>query len=119
MSLALLGSVVDVHVGGIDLRFPHHENERAQTNAIAGEEVVRNWIHGEHLLFEGKKMAKSSGNVILVSDISAKGFDLTSTAPCAPGKSLQISNRYDMAEHLSSAFDSEEMARVGGSVGFW
>ena len=75
MSLALLGSVVDIHVGGIDLRFPHHENERAQTNAIAGEEVVRNWIHGEHLLFEGKKMAKSSGNVILVSDISAKGFD--------------------------------------------
>ena len=75
MSLALLGSVVDIHVGGIDLRFPHHENERAQTNAIAGEEVVRNWIHSEHLLFGGKKMAKSSGNVILVSDISAKGFD--------------------------------------------
>jgi cysteinyl-tRNA synthetase len=75
ISLALLGSVVDIHVGGIDLHFPHHENERAQTNAIAGEEVVRNWIHGEHLLFEGKKMAKSSGNVILVSDISAKGFD--------------------------------------------
>ncbi len=79
MSLNLLGDSVDIHVGGIDLRFPHHEDERAQTNALAGkaagEEVVRNWIHGEHLLFEGKKMAKSSGNVLLVSDISARGLD--------------------------------------------
>jgi cysteinyl-tRNA synthetase len=75
MSLQLLGTSVDVHVGGIDLRFPHHEDERAQTNAIAGSEVVKNWIHGEHLLFEGKKMAKSSGNVILVSDITERGYD--------------------------------------------
>lgn len=75
MSLNLLGDSVDIHVGGIDLRFPHHEDERAQTNALAGKEVVRNWIHGEHLLFEGKKMAKSSGNVILVSDISERGLD--------------------------------------------
>jgi cysteinyl-tRNA synthetase len=75
MSLNLLGETVDIHVGGIDLRFPHHEDERAQTNALAGKEVVRNWIHGEHLLFEGKKMAKSSGNVLLVSDIAARGLD--------------------------------------------
>ncbi|MFM6841683.1 MAG: cysteine--tRNA ligase [Candidatus Planktophila sp.] len=75
MSLQLLGTSVDIHVGGIDLRFPHHEDERAQTNAIAGGEVVKNWIHGEHLLFEGKKMAKSSGNVILVSDITERGYD--------------------------------------------
>lgn len=79
MSLNLLGDSVDIHVGGIDLRFPHHEDERAQTNALAGKtlggEVVRHWIHGEHLLFEGKKMAKSSGNVLLVSDIAARGLD--------------------------------------------
>ena len=79
MSLNLLGDSVDIHVGGIDLRFPHHEDERAQTNALAGkaagDEVVRNWIHGEHLLFEGKKMAKSSGNVLLVSDIVERGLD--------------------------------------------
>jgi cysteinyl-tRNA synthetase len=75
MSLQLLGDAVDIHVGGIDLRFPHHENERAQTNALAKKEVVRNWIHGEHLLFEGKKMAKSSGNVLLVSDIAERGLD--------------------------------------------
>ena len=75
MSLKLLGDSVDIHVGGIDLRFPHHEDERAQTNAIAGKEVVQHWVHGEHLLFEGKKMAKSSGNVLLVSDIADAGLD--------------------------------------------
>jgi cysteinyl-tRNA synthetase len=55
---------VNVHVGGIDLRFPHHENERAQSNSITGIESVDHWIHGEHLLFEGRKMSKSTGNVI-------------------------------------------------------
>jgi cysteinyl-tRNA synthetase len=75
MSLKLLGETIELHIGGIDLRFPHHENERAQTNALAGKEVVQHWVHGEHLLFEGRKMAKSSGNVILVSDIAARGYD--------------------------------------------
>ena len=75
MSLELLGDSIDLHIGGIDLRFPHHENERAQTNSIAKKDVVANWLHGEHLLFEGKKMAKSSGNVVLVSDISNAGLD--------------------------------------------
>ena len=75
MSLELLGNNIDLHVGGIDLRFPHHENERAQTNAIAGRDVVQHWLHGEHLLFEGKKMAKSSGNVLLVSGLIEAGLD--------------------------------------------
>jgi cysteinyl-tRNA synthetase len=75
MSMEILNSHVDVHVGGIDLRFPHHENERAQTNAIAGTEVIGAWLHGEHLLFEGRKMSKSAGNVLLVSDLVAKGID--------------------------------------------
>jgi cysteinyl-tRNA synthetase len=75
MSLELLGSTIDLHIGGIDLRFPHHENERAQTNAIAGHDVVRHWLHGEHLLFEGKKMAKSSGNVLLVRGLIEAGLD--------------------------------------------
>ena len=56
MSLDLLEGHVDVHVGGIDLRFPHHENERAQSNAVIGAEAVDLWVHGEHLLFEGRKM---------------------------------------------------------------
>ena len=75
MSLKFLGNKIDIHTGGIDLRFPHHEDERAQSNASANTEVVNHWIHGEHLLFEGRKMSKSSGNVLLVSDVIAKGLD--------------------------------------------
>jgi cysteinyl-tRNA synthetase len=75
MSLELLGSSFDVHTGGIDLRFPHHEDERAQSEAAVGHEVVRHWVHGEHLLNEGRKMAKSTGNVVLVSDVVARGHD--------------------------------------------
>ncbi len=75
MSMHFLGDVVDVHTGGIDLRFPHHEDERAQSDAAAGHEVVRHWVHGEHLLFEGRKMAKSTGNVVLLSDVVERGLD--------------------------------------------
>lgn len=75
MSLHHLGDAVDVHTGGIDLRFPHHEDERAQSNAATGKDVVKHWVHAEHLLFEGRKMAKSTGNVVLVSDVIEKGFD--------------------------------------------
>ncbi len=75
MSLDHIGETVDVHTGGIDLRFPHHEDERAQTEAAVGHPVVRHWVHGEHLLFEGRKMSKSTGNVVLVSDIVERGHD--------------------------------------------
>jgi cysteinyl-tRNA synthetase len=75
MSLKFLGDVIDIHTGGIDLRFPHHEDERAQSNALAGHEVVRHWVHGEHVLFEGRKMAKSTGNVVLLSDVTERGLD--------------------------------------------
>jgi len=75
MSIDLLNAHVDLHVGGIDLRFPHHENERAQSNSLTGDETVTTWVHGEHLLFEGRKMSKSAGNVVLLSDIIARGLD--------------------------------------------
>lgn len=75
MSLKYLGDVIDLHVGGIDLRFPHHENERAQSNALTGTEAVTHWIHGEHLLFEGRKMSKSANNVVLLQDIVDREID--------------------------------------------
>jgi cysteinyl-tRNA synthetase len=75
MSIEFLGHTIDLHVGGIDLRFPHHENERAQSNALTGSETVTHWIHGEHLLFEGRKMSKSAGNVLLLQDIIDRGLD--------------------------------------------
>ena len=75
MSLKLLGSNIDIHTGGIDLRFPHHEDERAQSNSVTGTDVVRHWVHAEHLLFDGRKMSKSSGNVVLVRDVIDRGLD--------------------------------------------
>jgi cysteinyl-tRNA synthetase len=75
MSLEYLGQNIDLHIGGIDLRFPHHENERAQSNALTGGEAVTHWIHGEHLLFEGRKMSKSAGNVLLLQDVIDRGLD--------------------------------------------
>jgi cysteinyl-tRNA synthetase len=75
MSLHHLGELIDIHTGGIDLRFPHHEDERAQSNTVAGHEVVRRWVHGEHLLFDGRKMAKSTGNVVLLEDLPQRGLD--------------------------------------------
>jgi cysteinyl-tRNA synthetase len=88
MSLELLEGHVDLHLGGIDLRFPHHENERAQSNSAVGYEVVENWVHGEHLLFEGRKMSKSAGNVVLLNDVIEKGFDPLALRLCF------LENRY-------------------------
>ena len=88
MSLKFLDNFIDLHLGGIDLRFPHHENERAQSNSAINAEAVALWVHGEHLLFEGRKMSKSAGNVVLVSDLIAKGLDPLSLRVCL------LENRY-------------------------
>ena len=104
MSMDLLDNHVDVHVGGIDLRFPHHENERAQSNATTQSESVALWVHGEHLLFEGRKMSKSAGNVILLSDITARGID-----PLALRLVVQ-ENRY--RSQMDLTWDSIESASI-------
>jgi cysteinyl-tRNA synthetase len=75
MSIHYFPRGVSLHLGGIDLRFPHHENERAQSNVATNSEFVRQWVHGEHLLFDGKKMAKSSGNVLHIADLLARKID--------------------------------------------
>jgi cysteinyl-tRNA synthetase len=95
MSLKFLHGHVNIHVGGIDLRFPHHENERAQSNAITGTESVDLWVHGEHLLFEGRKMSKSAGNVVLLNDVIARGFDPLALRLCF------LENRYRSQMDLS------------------
>ena len=95
MSLHYLDKFVDLHLGGIDLRFPHHENERAQSNAAINKEAVALWIHGDHLLFESRKMSKSAGNVVLVSDLIDKHLDPLSLRVCF------LENRYRSQMDLS------------------
>jgi cysteinyl-tRNA synthetase len=74
MSTALLGDQVDIHCGGVDNIFPHHEAEIAQSEGVTGKKFVRYWLHCAHLLVDGQKMAKSLGNFYTVPDVLAKGY---------------------------------------------
>lgn len=75
MSMQYLGETLDLHTGGVDLLFPHHENEIAQSEASTGKKFVNFWCEGEHLMVEGEKMAKSFGNIFRLSDIAERGFE--------------------------------------------
>ena len=75
MSMKYLGHHIDIHTGGEDLIFPHHEDEIAQSEGATGGKFVNYWVHGGHLLTNEEKMARSKGNVYTVSDIEQKGFE--------------------------------------------
>src|ERR1043166_4840972 len=75
MAMKNLGSTLDIHCGGVDNIFPHHENEIAQSEAVTGHPFVRFWIHGEHLLVDGEKMAKSKGNFFTLRNLLEKGYE--------------------------------------------
>jgi cysteinyl-tRNA synthetase len=74
MAMKYLSETLDIHTGGIDLAFPHHENEIAQSEAATGKTFVRYWLHAEHLLVEGEKMSKSLGNFFTLRDLFTKGY---------------------------------------------
>ena len=73
MSAKYLGETFDIHCGGVDNIFPHHENEIAQSECATGQPFVRTWLHSEHLIVEGQKMSKSLGNFFTLPDLLAKG----------------------------------------------
>ncbi len=75
MSIANLGETIDIHTGGIDNMFPHHENEIAQSECATGKTFANYFMHNEHLLVDGKKMSKSAGNFYTLRDIVAKGYN--------------------------------------------
>jgi cysteinyl-tRNA synthetase len=75
MSMEYLGDRIDIHTGGTDLRFPHHEDEIAQSEGAVGHRVVSIWVHGGHLRQAGQKIAKSTGNVVRVQDLVDRGID--------------------------------------------
>jgi len=74
MSIKALGETFDLHLGGEDLKFPHHEDEIAQSEGATGKTFVKHWLHGSHLLVEGKKMSKSLGNYFTLRDLLAKNY---------------------------------------------
>lgn len=75
MAMKYLGETIDIHTGGVDNLFPHHENEIAQSEGATGKKFVNYWLHNEHLLVEGRRMGKSLGNFYTLRDLLAKGYD--------------------------------------------
>ena len=74
MAIRYLGEIIDIHAGGVDLIFPHHENEIAQSVSLTGKPFVRHWLHAEFLLVDGQKMSKSLGNFYTLRDVLARGY---------------------------------------------
>jgi cysteinyl-tRNA synthetase len=74
MAMKYLGETLDIHTGGVDLTFPHHENEIAQSEGISGKQFVRFWLHAEHLSIEAQKMSKSLGNFYTLRDLLGMGY---------------------------------------------
>jgi cysteinyl-tRNA synthetase len=74
MAMKYLGETLDIHTGGVDLTFPHHENEIAQSEAITGKPFARFWLHAEHLSIDAQKMSKSLGNFYTLRDLLEMGY---------------------------------------------
>jgi len=104
MSRKYLGEVFDIHTGGVDLVFPHHENEIAQSRGASGKAPVRYWLHAEHLLVEGEKMSKSKGNFHTPRDLYDRGVDPMSL------RYLLLSMSY--RKQLNFTFDGLDAAKA-------
>jgi cysteinyl-tRNA synthetase len=103
MSMKYLGETFDIHTGGVDLLFPHHTNEIAQSEGTTGKKFVNYWLHGEHLMIEGRRMAKSLGNFYTLRDIIEKGY---------PGVAVRyplLSSHY--RQQMNLTFDGLDAAR--------
>ena len=110
MAMAILGETLDIHAGGVDLTFPHHEDEIAQSEAATGKPFARVWCHGEFLLTDGAKMAKRVGNVSTVADLREQGVS------SAALRHFVFSTHYRKQLNLSGAAleaSMEAVRRVG------
>jgi len=106
MSMKYLGESFDLHTGGVDNIFPHHENEIAQSEGATGHPFVKYWMHAAHLMVDGEKMAKSKGNFYTVRDLVAKGHDPRAL------RYLLLTTHYRTS--LNFTFDA--LARAGGEL---
>jgi cysteinyl-tRNA synthetase len=107
MAMKYLGETLDIHTGGIDLAFPHHENEIAQSEAATGKPFARYWLHAEHLLVEGEKMSKSLGNFFTLRDLFAKGYKPSALrfALASVPYGRQLNFTFDALQQAASAVD--------------
>ena len=107
MAMKYLGETLDIHTGGIDLAFPHHENEIAQSEGATGKHFVKYWLHAEHLLVEGEKMSKSLGNFFTLRDLFAKGYKPSALrfALASVPYRRQLNFTFDGLQQASSSVD--------------
>jgi len=123
MSQQYLGETIDLHAGGVDLIFPHHEDEIAQSEAATGKPFVRLWLHGEFLLVEGTKMSKRYGNFLTLRDLREDGKDPAALRFLFAGtqyrKQLNFTDAALEAAHVGTARLAELRARLAksGSAG--
>jgi len=116
MSIKYLGQSIDIHTGGVDNIFPHHEDEIAQSDVFNGAKTVKTWVHGQHLLWDGVKMSKSEQNDLTVSDLECKGFDPISF------RYLCLTSRYFNRLHFSiSSIKSAQIAmkKIRQKIWIW
>jgi cysteinyl-tRNA synthetase len=113
MSTKYLGETFDIHGGGMDLKFPHHECEIAQNEACTGHSPVNFWMHANMLILNGKKMAKSTGNYILPNEIFSGGNEILSKA-----FSPNVTRFFMLQAHYRSVLDFSNDAIVGSEKGF-
>lgn len=132
MAIKLLGETIDIHVGGVDNMFPHHENEIAQSEACSGKQFVKLWMHSEHLLVDHKKMSKSLGNFYTLRDLLNQGFtgtqirylllqthyktQLNFTFQGLEGTKSALSRLTDFIQRLHEIQSTESGERVEGLV---
>lgn len=114
MSMDQLGETLDLHCGGIDNKFPHHENEIAQSEAATGKTFVRHWVHAEHLLIDGEKMSKSLGNFITLETLVRRGHD-----PLAVRYLLLTGAHYRHKLQFQEAMLAAAEESVGRLATFW
>jgi cysteinyl-tRNA synthetase len=103
MSMKYLGETFDIHTGGVDNIFPHHENEIAQSEGATGKKFANYWLHSEHLIVEGKKMAKSEGNSYTLQDLVNRGENLSAV------RYLLLSTHY--RQQLNFTFEALDAAK--------
>jgi cysteinyl-tRNA synthetase len=113
MSMKYLGETFDLHCGGVDLIFPHHENEIAQSTGGTGKPFVRHWTHVEHLLVEDETMSKSKGNFLTLPDVLERGYgpDAVRYLLCQSHYRKKLSFNWEGLDHATAA-----LARIHGLV---
>src|SRR5581483_2525562 len=139
MSMRYLGEEIDIHTGGVDNIFPHHEDEIAQSECATGHTFVRYWVHAQHLLVDGLKMAKSEGNAYTLPDLLERGYsasafrylcamthyrsrlNFTFRALRAATNGLDHLTRYLCSLDVASStiLPSDELSAAAYRAGFW